>query len=163
MKKILKPIAVAVVFAGMFFAFDREGTLEMVFGPMDNSPIDFSSLTLSEKPNQYLVCPANLCAADPMLEIGDFPVSVAELRTRWEAVIAQAPRVELINANAANNQFDYVQRSSLMRYPDTITVKFLDLGDNRSSLAIYSRSHYGHSDLGVNEARITEWLAGLNL
>jgi len=58
-------------------------------------------------------------------------------------------------------QYDYIQRTALMRYPDSITVRFIALGSNRSTLGIYSRSHYGKSDLGVNEARIRAWLLAL--
>jgi uncharacterized protein (DUF1499 family) len=32
------------------------------------------------------------------------------------------------------------------------------VGDSRSTLAIYSRSQLGRSDLGVNLARIERWL-----
>lgn len=160
---ILKPFVFLVIVAVGLFVSDRERALEFMFGPMDNSPINFASLTLTEKPNQFLVCPANFCSAEPMLEISDFPVSVAELRARWQAVIAQAPRVELIAQDEAEQQYDYMQRSDLMRFPDTITVKFISLGESRSTLAIYSRSHYGYSDLGANQARIEGWLSALDL
>lgn len=160
---ILKPFVFLVIVAVGLFVSDRERALEFMFGPMDNSPIDFATLTLTEKPNQFLVCPANFCSADPMVEIGDFPLSVAELQARWQAVIAEAPRVELIAKDEAEQQYDYVQRSDLMRFPDTITVKFISLGEGRSTLAIYSRSHYGYSDLGANQARIEGWLSALDL
>jgi uncharacterized protein (DUF1499 family) len=58
-------------------------------------------------------------------------------------------------------QYDYIQRTELMRYPDSITVRFIPLADGQSTLAIYSRSHYGRSDFGVNQARIRAWLAAL--
>jgi uncharacterized protein (DUF1499 family) len=45
-----------------------------------------------------------------------------------------------------------------MRFPDTIVVRYLRLGENRSTLAIYSRSQLGRYDLGVNLARIERWL-----
>ena len=48
-----------------------------------------------------------------------------------------------------------------MEFPDTIQVDFLSLGENRSTLAIYSRSKYGYSDLGTNRARIERWLSRL--
>ena len=48
-----------------------------------------------------------------------------------------------------------------MRYPDSITVRFLPLEEGRSTLAIYSRSHYGRSDFGVNKERVDGWLASL--
>jgi uncharacterized protein (DUF1499 family) len=46
-------------------------------------------------------------------------------------------------------------------FPDTIVVRFLDLPDGRSTLAIYSRSRFGESDFGVNHARLERWLGKL--
>ena len=51
----------------------------------------------------------------------------------------------------------YVQRSATMSFPDTINVRFIALSDSTSTLAIYSRSQLGHSDIGVNLARIRLW------
>jgi uncharacterized protein (DUF1499 family) len=48
-----------------------------------------------------------------------------------------------------------------MGYPDTIVVRFIDLPDGRSTIALYSRSQLGKGDLGVNLARIQRWLAAL--
>jgi len=162
MKKFFKGLAlISVVLAGLF-AFDREASLEVVFGPMKNDPIDFATLTLSDKPNQYLLCPPDFCSAPPMGDSPEFALSAEDLKQRWDGVIAQAPRIELIRSDEAEMQYDYVQRSALMAYPDTITVKFISVGEGRSTLAIYSRSHYGYSDMGVNEARGLAWLAGLS-
>jgi len=58
-------------------------------------------------------------------------------------------------------RFDLVQRSALFRFPDTVSIEVIPLGDSRSTLAIYSRSTYGYSDLGVNRKRIERWLARL--
>ena len=35
-------------------------------------------------------------------------------------------------------------------------------GEGRSALVILSRSRFGKSDLGVNRARITQWLEALD-
>jgi len=55
----------------------------------------------------------------------------------------------------------YVQRTKIMRFPDTVNVRFIDLGDGRSTIALYSRSQLGESDFGVNRARIERWLGKL--
>jgi len=75
--------------------------------------------------------------------------------------MATLPGVETDAAEDRVMQYDYIQRSALMQFPDSITVRFISLGKNQSTLAIYSRSHYGYSDFGVNEARIRKWLVGL--
>jgi uncharacterized protein (DUF1499 family) len=56
-------------------------------------------------------------------------------------------------------QIDYVQRTRLLRFPDLITVRFVPVDDTHSTVAIYSRSVWGKGDMGVNRARVEEWLA----
>ncbi len=55
----------------------------------------------------------------------------------------------------------YVQRTALLGFPDTIVVRFVAVGAERSSIALYSRSKFGYSDLGANKARLERWLAAL--
>jgi uncharacterized protein (DUF1499 family) len=53
---------------------------------------------------------------------------------------------------------DFVVRSALFRFPDLVSVQFLPHGKGGATLALYSRSVYGRSDLGVNRARSLRWL-----
>lgn len=55
----------------------------------------------------------------------------------------------------------YVQRSPRLNLPDYISVKFIDLNGGKSTIAIFSRSRFGHGDLGVNEARVLSWVGTL--
>ena len=120
---------------------------------------DFATLVLHEKPNQYLALPPGFAsAAVPHGQSPVFDLPVAELERRALGVIGVQPRVIAVASNPAGRQYAFVQRSALMRFPDTVTVRFLDLGDGRSSIALYSRSKVGHSDLGANEARAGAWL-----
>lgn len=139
----------------------REHTLAVVFGPVELTAVDFRTLTRTSRPNQYLSCPANVCAAstDAVSPVYDLPVSV--LKQRWLAMIGQQPRVAQLAVSADELQYDFIQRSQLLRFPDTITVRFIPLSATQSTLAIYSRSHYGYSDLGVNRKRIESWLQAL--
>ena len=123
--------------------------------------VDFATLRLTKKPNQYLVCPKDICSASAHRESPVFDFDVDELIRKWDAMIARQKRVEVVSQQSAPRQRDYVQRSFLFRFPDIITVRFLPLTEERSTLAIYSRSVYGHSDLGVNKKRIDAWLAEL--
>jgi uncharacterized protein (DUF1499 family) len=45
-----------------------------------------------------------------------------------------------------------------MRFPDTVDALVVGRGEGRSTVALYSRSQVGYSDLGVNRARIARWL-----
>ncbi len=139
----------------------REKALTVVFGPIEQGPIDFSNLVLGPKPNQFLVCPAEYCTAKPHLVSPVFALSADALRQRWMTMIETLPRIEKGAFDDQTLQYDFVQRSALMRYPDSITVRFIALNDAAATLAIYSRSHYGHSDLGVNEDRVRAWLLAL--
>ena len=55
----------------------------------------------------------------------------------------------------------FVQRTALLRFPDTVWVQLVALDAESSSLAIYSRSNYGYGDFGVNERRVRAWLAAI--
>ncbi len=58
-------------------------------------------------------------------------------------------------------QAHYVGRSAVFNFPDLIMVQVLSDPPASSTLILYSRSVYGHSDLGVNGRRIETWLAAL--
>lgn len=123
---------------------------------------DFSTLVLSEKPNQYLALPPGFVSTAPPHEespVFDLPVAVLEQRA-LKAIRGQ-PRVMEVAADPARRQYAFVQRTPVLRFPDTVTVRFVDLGDGRSSVAMYSRSKVGYSDLGANEARVGTWLAAI--
>ena len=86
----------------------------------------------------------------------------AQLAADFDRVALGADRVEVVAGAAAEGFVTYVQRSFLFAFPDYITVRFLEVDDQRSTIALLSRARYGKSDLGVNEKRITNWLAQLD-
>lgn len=165
--RILRGIGLLVILLavviGIFFAFIR--TDEMMIGFFPEGPgesIDFATLELKDSPNQYLVCPANLCNGQQHRESPVYSMPAEELASIWFDIVEAKPRIEQMPVdNGDVNQVDYVQRTELMQYPDWITVRFIDLEDRKSTLAIYSRSVYGRSDMGVNQERIDAWLAEL--
>lgn len=161
-QNVLMVIVGVVIFLFLVIVLiGREQMLAMVFGPVELTIIDFSTLTRHARPNQYLMCPSDFCAAKPDAVSPVYEGPVATLRDRWSIMIARQPRVEQIAVSADGLQYDFIQRSLVMRFPDTITVRFIPLNETQSTLAIYSRSHYGYSDLGVNRQRIEAWLKAL--
>ncbi len=142
-------------------AVGRERALPLLFGPVERASVAFATLTPSERPNWYLVCPESYCAATGHRSSPVFDEPASALRDRWLRMIARQPRVRLISEAADRLQFDFEQRSLVLRFPDTITVRFIALDVCRATLAIYSRSHYGYGDFGVNRRRIDSWLAAL--
>ncbi len=85
----------------------------------------------------------------------------AELMAAFDRIALSKPDTERLAGSVDDGFVTYVQRTPLVKYPDYISVKAIDIGEGKSALAILSRSRFGKSDLGVNKARITEWLAGL--
>ncbi|MGB3764761.1 MAG: DUF1499 domain-containing protein, partial [Ornithinimicrobium sp.] len=68
------------------------------------------------------------------------------------------PRVRVLAGSAADGFVTYVQRSALMGYPDYVSVRFVGVDAEHSTLAIFSRARYGSSDMGVNEKRVRRWM-----
>jgi len=125
--------------------------------------IDFAALRRARTPNQYLVAPPDLCrAAVPDATAPTFALPAAELAERWQAAVTASPdNATLLRSDPGHDQYDYLQRSRLCRFPDVITVRFIALGPDRSTLAVYSRSLYGRGDLGTNRRRVRRWLGHL--
>ena len=129
--------------------------------PGDHRAVRFESLVLTSIPNQYLVCPPGLCAqAEAHKESPQFDRTVDDLRTAFEIVVLESDAVTKMAES--DDTLDVVARTLIVRWPDWVTVRFIPLGEDRSTLAIYSRSVYGHLDFGANEERITDWLARLS-
>ncbi len=131
--------------------------LDRLFSVGRLDPIDFPTLELSDKPNQFLMCPAGYCRAPAQLESPIFDIPVDQLRKRWDDTVREEPRVALLSADTPD-QSTFVQRSARLRFPDIVTVRFISLAPERSTLAIFSRSVYGRSDFGVNRQRVLDWM-----
>lgn len=113
-------------------------------------------------PNSHRVGPAEGALGATVAADGDAPVvgsTVAELAAAFDSVATGSPRVEIVAGSAADGHVTYVQRSATVGYPDYISVRFFETEDGSATFAAFSRSRYGHSDLGVNEKRLTDWVA----
>lgn len=120
-------------------------------------PLDFSGFSKTWKPNQFLALPPGFAARQkPDMESPVFTASVETVRAALLAVIAAQPRTTA--PREAGGQIETVQRTALLRFPDTITAMPVDLGDGRSSVCVFSRSKYGIRDFNMNETRVRQWL-----
>ncbi len=155
--------AVAAIVIATLAAFFIAGPERVwaLFGPPDLGPVDFETLKRRTTPNDALACPPGLCAARSDVTSPVFAVSAPELQKAFAKAIATEPRVEQVASDESGFSARYVQRSKVFRFPDTINVRFIDLGEGRSTIALYSRSQLGEGDFGVNHARIERWLAKL--
>jgi uncharacterized protein (DUF1499 family) len=132
-----------------------------LFGPPDLGPVAFETLERRPTPNDALACPPHFCKATSDLVPPLFAVDAGGLRTAMAKVIASEPRITLVHSDGPARTERYVQRSALMGFPDTVVVRYIEQSQGRSTLAMYSRSQLGRSDLGVNKARLERWLAKL--
>lgn len=123
--------------------------------------MDFKTLKLTRKPNQFLVAPDGYCQnATPHLESKVYEVPVETLHDAFRAMIKRQPRTSVLEERSDGARF--VQRSKIIRFPDFVDVQFLSMAAGQSTLLLYSRSKYGVRDFGVNEDRVRTWLADLD-
>jgi len=155
---IVAVVAAAVV--SVFFIVGPE-RIWSLFGPADLGPVAFETLERRTTPNDALACPPNFCKARSDFTPPLFGVEVAALRAAMANLIASEQRISLIETNDTASTERYLQRSALMQFPDTIVVRYIQKPEGHSTLAIYSRSQLGESDLGVNRARLERWLGKL--
>ena len=108
--------------------------------------------------NGFLVCPVGYCAIAEAATSPVFAIGTDRLAEHWAHLIAREPRIAAVFAVPDERRFVLVQHLAALRFPDVVTVEFVALGADRSSLAVYSRARYGRYDFGVNRRRVLAWL-----
>jgi Protein of unknown function (DUF1499) len=121
--------------------------------------VDIAALHSPLPKPAFLACPPGYCPAAEAIVSPVFAVPWERLHEYWTEVISGEKRVEPIMADPDSRRFVFIQHSPTFRFPDVITVEFVQLGPGRSSIAIYSRSRYGEYDFGKNRKRVVRWLA----
>jgi uncharacterized protein (DUF1499 family) len=166
MKTVVTGLAwLGVLIAVAAVAFVVVGPVRVwgLFGDPDLGPVTFEQLRRRTTANDALVCPQDLCTAKVDIVSPRYPVASGALRAAFAKVIASEERVILVQSEAAPALSDrYIQRTKLMGFPDTIVVRFVDRPDGQSTVALYSRSQLGESDLGANRHRLQRWLDKLS-
>ena len=157
---ILLPPLAYLAFAA---AVGRDQVWPALLGPVALPPVDFAAPPVVTTPNRWLTCPDGWCdgvrdAASPV-----YPVPLAHLRAAWSAVLAREAHATPLRPESTDgdDQLAYEFRTPVLRFPDTLTVQFVALDADSSSLAILSRSHYGQSDFGANQARVERLLGAV--
>jgi hypothetical protein len=83
---------------------------------------------------------------------GDGPALLARL----DSVALATPRTTRLAGSVEEGRITWVTRSALWGFPDYTTAEVRPDG-----LAVQARLRFGRSDMGVNAARLTDWLARL--
>ncbi len=153
-------ILAILALTGVFLILGPE-RIWLLFGPADLGPVTFETLKRRSTPNDALACPPEPCGSEADILSPVFAVDVPTLRKALARALATERRLTLVDIDDKTPADRYIQRSERMRFPDTIVVRYFPLDGDRSTVAIYSRSQLGRSDLGVNLTRVERWLAKL--
>lgn len=158
-------LVIGAVLAALLAAFAVVGPERVwtaLYGEPDLGATDFATLQRPATPNSALVCPAGVCArTQPDRTAPVYPVSTDTLLRTLKEMVAADPDNRIVGAPAPDD-LRFVARTPVLRFPDTVSVTVLETAPGAASLAIYSRSQIGRSDLGVNAARIDRLLAALD-
>lgn len=157
--KFLCVIGVLFLFAFLVFRYYIVENVVKKQGEL----INFATFKKPNTPNFYISCPTAYCPQ--IISKGTTPtynLSVETLIQRWNIMIKKQPRIELITKSTEKRQHVYVQYSWFFHFPDFIYVQFIPLNQSQSSIAIYSQSYFGYSDLGVNKKRVDHLLRKLS-
>ena len=110
--------------------------------------------------NAFLACPPGYCAADAAPS-PIFAMPMERLAALWREMLAAQSNTVGVADEPARNRIVVIQHTPLLRFPDIVSVEFVALDSDRSSLAIYSHARYGRGDFGTNRKRVLAWLSQL--
>lgn len=129
----------------------------------EEAQVDPLTVSPPSSPNWALAVPPGVkSVGQPTRAAPVFHAEPEALMAEFDHVAVEEPFVERAGGALETPVWrSYVQRSKVFRFPDYVSVRALDLGDGRASLAIYSRAVYGYGDFGVNAARVDRWLSRL--
>lgn len=123
---------------------------------------DLKTFKRSRKPNNYLAAPDEYCGeSEPDAFTPVLTKTPAELFQAVEALAADRSNWAVKHSDESTGQIHIIATTRLMRFKDDVFIKVLPAGTGGSSLAVYSCSRVGHSDLGKNRSRVTEMLDAL--
>ena len=126
--------------------------------------LDFQALKRPSSQNTYLAAPAGFAdQANPDDMAPILECSPESLFSQIEALVAMRKDWRLKALDAPSGRISFMAVTKLFRFKDDVDIAVLPVeGDSaRSTLAIYSASRVGYSDLGTNAKRVKEILASL--
>ena len=127
--------------------------------------MDMAKIERPATPNTALAVPAEVGqpATMPLPDLVTpvYKVPAAQLFAAVQSVAASQPATFVAATYPDRLQAHWVVRSAVFNFPDLVTAQVVARGTDTSTLVLYSRSVYGRSDFGVNQARLRTWLAAL--
>ncbi len=123
--------------------------------------MDFIGIERLATPNTALAAPQGFSPV-PDIVTPAYRLSAPDLLAAVQRMALAQPRVFLAAEYPEDGQVHFVARSLVFNFPDLIAVQARELPGGGSELVLYSRSVYGQSDFGVNQARLRLWLDRLD-
>lgn len=119
-------------------------------------------------PARWHVVPSPAAMADCSVEQGTGdarttcarPDAPAQLLARLDEIAMVTPRTTRLAGSPEEGRITWITRSRLWGFPDYITAEATPDGTG-TRLTVYARLRFGSSDMGVNAARLRDWLSGL--
>lgn len=119
-------------------------------------------------PARWHIDPVTDTAADCAVQAGSgdaraaclLPGTPAEVLARLDAVALDTPRTQRLAGSPEEGRITWVTRSALWGFPDYTTAAARPESAG-ARLDIHGRLRFGQSDLGVNAARLGDWLTRL--
>ena len=88
------------------------------------------------------------------------PGTPAEVLNKLEATALTSARTIRLAGTPEEGRITWEARSFLMGYPDYVTAEAIAAPEG-TRLDIFSRQRFGEGDMGVNAARLKDWLSHL--
>ena len=129
-------------------------------GCANPQPIEFAKIEKAWPPNNYLVCPIDVCTGTTDATSPGYSMPVGQLEAMADKAILSQPGTVKLGGDPARHQFIYQQTG--LGLSDTVWVQYLALSPRRSSLAIYSGSAAAYYDFNINRERSDAWLRAIH-
>ena len=131
-----------------------------IHGPADLGAVEFNALPKSSSRDRVLICPELICDEDQQHQISPiYGTDAMTLRTAFVKMLEKETSLERVDNDSDPLRLRYVQRSRLLRRPDTISVQFFNFDSgSASSLALYGRGQVEIPYLYENQKRADRWL-----
>ena len=81
--------------------------------------------------------------------------------TRLDEIALATPRTTRLAGSPEEGRITWVTRSALWGFPDYTTAQAMTHDVATSGVTLFARSRFGREDLGVNAARLRDWLSRL--
>ncbi len=135
-----------------------DGIWEKTFGAVEAETTELAALEKHGN-GEGLACPKDVCSGPVDIVAPDFPVSVNELRRVVLSIAKEEINTILIEFTGTDPPMDrYLVRSTILRLPSIVTIRYIPRGPERSSFVIHARPQIDLVSFGANRDRVRRWV-----